>query len=219
MGAFHSSDVDVQATRLLVLFFLELLQHPSERSMDNIAVFTLIEISRGQRMARYQTPTSQIERQKYERLLERGRSKQARYRQAFPKAVRDYNTYWRTSHLEYFKRHKDTSTLTQDDKAMLRQWQTENPGKVPTKEDIEVLQSKTKGKAPHNSIRNYLSLLNRDGDARGQNEGRETYTLKEHIYSNTRRQSYATIIADRIILVQNPGGGQQEVEVGRQGRG
>jgi len=77
MGAFHSSDVDVQATRLSVLFFLELLQHPSERSMDNIAVSTLIEISRGQRMARYQTPTSQIERQKYERLLERGRSKQA----------------------------------------------------------------------------------------------------------------------------------------------
>jgi len=88
---------------------------------------------------------------------------------------------------------------------MQRQWQTENPGKVPTKEGVELLQKKTKGKAPHSSIRNYLSTTR--------------YNRK---YASTLTRD------DRAMLRQwqtgNPGpkpggGGQQEVDVGRQGRG
>ena len=65
-GAFHSSDVDVQATRLMAFYLLELLMHPSPRSVDNVAVSAMLEISRGQRVACYQSPASEIERGQYE---------------------------------------------------------------------------------------------------------------------------------------------------------
>lgn len=65
LGAFHSSDVDVQATRLMVFYLLELLKRPSPRSVDNVAVSATLEISRGQRVACYQNPTSEIELGQY----------------------------------------------------------------------------------------------------------------------------------------------------------
>ena len=65
MGAFHSSDVDVQAIRLMVLYLLELLNHPSQRSTDNMGVSIMDEIFRGQINAYYQIPPSEIDCKEY----------------------------------------------------------------------------------------------------------------------------------------------------------
>ena len=52
-----------------------------------------------------------------------------------------------------------STAMTKDDKALLRHWQSQNLGKVPRAEDVEMLQAQTNNVLPNDGflIKKYLS--------------------------------------------------------------